>query len=140
MLAVVAECGHADDPSGALRAYLAGMQRVLPRAHLPYQPQAGGVLALDDVWGPMETLDPFARQALVEGIAATVAHDNRITVAEAELLRTICGVLQCPLPPRRGRGGATSRWRDPASASTPANGRRWPCRSPTSFACWPRTT
>ena len=104
MLAVVAECGYADDPSGALRAYLAGMQRVLPRAHLPYQPQAGGVLALDDVWGPMETLDPFARQALVEGIAATVAHDNRITVAEAELLRTICGVLQCPLPPMLERG------------------------------------
>jgi len=35
----------------------------------------------------------------VEGIAATIAHDNRVTVAEAELLRTICGVLRCPLPP-----------------------------------------
>ncbi|MDQ2702307.1 MAG: M48 family metallopeptidase [Pseudomonadota bacterium] len=99
MLCVVAQCGHPDDPSGAMRAYLAGIQRVLPRAHLPYQAREAGVLALDEVWKPLETLDPFARQALVEGIAATIAHDNRITVAEAELLRTICGVMHCPLPP-----------------------------------------
>ena len=104
MLAVVAQCGHADDPSGAMRAYLAGMQRVLPRAHQPYEPRHAGALALDEVWGPLETLDPFARQALVEGITATIAHDNRITVAESELLRTICGVLHCPLPPMLERG------------------------------------
>jgi hypothetical protein len=41
----------------------------------------------------------LARQALVEGITATVSHDGRINVAESELLRTICGVLHCPLPP-----------------------------------------
>ena len=104
MLGVVAQCGHADDPSGAMRAYLAGMQRVLPRAHQPYEPRHAGALALDEVWGPLETLDPFARQALVEGITATIAHDNRITVAESELLRTICGVLHCPLPPMLERG------------------------------------
>ena len=26
-------------------------------------------------------------------------HDGRVSVAEAELLRTICAVLHCPLPP-----------------------------------------
>jgi hypothetical protein len=57
------------------------------------------VLALDAVWEPLDALDPLARQALVEGITATISHDGRVNVAEAELLRTICGVLHCPLPP-----------------------------------------
>ena len=99
LLCVVAQFGNEGDRAGAQRAYLAGIQRVLPHAHLPYLPREGGVQALDGVWAPLDALDPLARQALVEGIAATIAHDNRITVAESELLRTICGALHCPLPP-----------------------------------------
>jgi hypothetical protein len=98
LLCVVARCGH-DDPLEAQRAYLAGIDRVLPRQHLPYLERNAGVRALDVVWEPLDALDPPARQALVEGITATIAHDGRITVAESELLRTICGVLRCPLPP-----------------------------------------
>jgi Zn-dependent protease with chaperone function len=98
LLCVVAQCGHRD-PAEARRAYLAGIDRVLPREHLPYLERDAGVRALDAVWEPLDALDPLARQALVEGIAATIAHDGRVTVAESELLRTICGVLRCPLPP-----------------------------------------
>jgi Zn-dependent protease with chaperone function len=98
LLCVVAQAGNAD-PGDAQRAYLAGIQRVLPRDHLPYLPRSNGVLALDEVWAPLDALDPLARQALVEGLTATISHDGRITVAESELLRTICGVLHCPLPP-----------------------------------------
>ena len=29
----------------------------------------------------------------------TIAHDGRMTVSESELLRAICAVLHCPLPP-----------------------------------------
>ena len=97
-LCVVAQAGNAD-PADAQRAYLAGIQRVLPRDHLPYLPRANGVLALDEAWTPLDALDPMARQALIEGLTATIGHDGRITVAESELLRTICGVLHCPLPP-----------------------------------------
>ena len=98
LLAVVAQAGHADAAS-AQRAYLAGLQRVLPRDHLPYAPPANGVLALDAVWEPLDALDPLAKQAMVEAITAAASHDGRISVAESELLRTICGVLHCPLPP-----------------------------------------
>lgn len=98
LLAVVAQAGHQDDAS-AQRAYLAGLQRVLPRDHLPYAPPADGVQALDAVWEPLDALDPLAKQAMVEAITAAIAHDGRISVAESELLRTICGVLHCPLPP-----------------------------------------
>ncbi len=98
LLAVVAQAGH-EDAASAQRAYLAGLQRVLPRDHLPYAPRANGVLALDAVWEPLDALDPLAKQAMVEAITAAVSHDGRVSVAEAELLRTICGVLHCPLPP-----------------------------------------
>ena len=72
---------------------------MVPSDYLPYRPRENGVLALDAVWEPLDALDPLAKQALIEGITAAVSLDNRITVAEAELLRTICGVLHCPLPP-----------------------------------------
>jgi Zn-dependent protease with chaperone function len=98
LLAVVAQAGH-DDPVLAQRAYLAGLQRVLPRDHMPYAPPANGVLALDEVWEPLDALDPLAKQVMVEAITAAISHDGRVSVAEAELLRTICGVLHCPLPP-----------------------------------------
>ena len=99
LLAVVAQAGHPGDPDGARRAYLAGMQRVLPRDHVPYAPPAEGVLALDEVWGALDALDPLAKQVAVEAITDAVSHDGRVSVAEAELLRTICAVLHCPLPP-----------------------------------------
>jgi Zn-dependent protease with chaperone function len=102
LLCVVAQAGS-DDPAEAQRAYLAGIERVLPREHLPYLAR-DGVQALDAVWPALDALDPLARQLLVEGIVATVAHDGRMDVAEAELLRTICGVLRCPLPPMLEKG------------------------------------
>ena len=49
LLAVVAQAGHPDAAS-AQRAYVAGLQRVLPREHLPYAPPNRGVQALDEVW------------------------------------------------------------------------------------------
>lgn len=101
LLAVVAHAGHAD-AAGAQHAYLAGMQRILPRDHVAYAPPAAGALALEDGWMPLDALDPLAKQLLVEAVTVAASHDGRISVAEAELLRTICGVLHCPLPPVLG--------------------------------------
>ncbi len=103
LLAVVAQLGH-DDPGSAQRAYLAGLQRVLPRDHMPYLPPADGVLALDAGWEPLDALDPLAKQVMVEAITAAISHDGRVSVAESELLRTICAVLHCPLPAMLERG------------------------------------
>lgn len=97
LLAVVAQAGN-DDEAAARRAYLAGLQRVLPRDHLPYSPPAQGVRALDQVWGPLDALDPLAKQLMVEAITEAIASDGRVSVEESELLRVICAVLHCPLP------------------------------------------
>ncbi|HEY6027133.1 MAG TPA: hypothetical protein VIV09_09575, partial [Pseudolabrys sp.] len=61
-----------------------------------------GVLALDEVWAPLDALEPLGKEVLVEAITATISHDGRIDIAEAELLRTICSALHCPLPPMLG--------------------------------------
>ncbi len=103
LLAVVAQAGHRD-PADAQRAYLAGLQRILPRDHMPYSPPAEGVSALDSVWEPLDRLNPMAKQVMVEAITATISHDGRVTVGEGELLRTLCAVLHCPLPARLEAG------------------------------------
>ena len=65
LLAGMAQAGHAD-AAGAQHAYLAGMQRILPREHIAYRPSANMPLALEDVWMPLDSLDPLAKQLLVE--------------------------------------------------------------------------
>jgi hypothetical protein len=102
LLTVVAQCGNTD-PGAARQAYLTGMQRVIPDQALPYMPRSNGVLALDDAWMPLDALEPLAKEVLVEAITATISNDGKIDVAEAELLRTICAALHCPLPPMLGR-------------------------------------
>ena len=98
LLAVVAQAGSSDARL-AQRAYIAGMQHVFPQQHPPYAPPAQGALALDQAWQALDALHPLAKQSVVEAVTAAISHDGRIDVAEAELLRTICAVLHCPLPP-----------------------------------------
>ncbi|TXI50885.1 MAG: peptidase M48 Ste24p [Lysobacter sp.] len=103
LLALIAQAGH-DGEDAAKRAYLAGMQRVLPQGHIDYAPPAEGMRALDAVWPWLDALQPQAKQDLVEAVTAAIGHDGRVSVAESELLRTVCAVLHCPLPPMLERG------------------------------------
>jgi len=98
LLAVLASCGHAT-ASAAQRAYAAGLDRALPRTNIPYAPPAAGAAALEPGWDALDALDPMAKAVLIEALVATCACDGQLMVAESELLRTICGVLHCPLPP-----------------------------------------
>ncbi len=103
LLALIAQAGH-ETEDDAKRAYLVGLQRVLPHGHIDYAPPADGMRALDAVWPLLDALEPAAKQELIEAITAAVSHDGRISVAESELLRTVCAVLHCPLPPMLERG------------------------------------
>jgi hypothetical protein len=98
---VLAQQGHADG-SAARAAYLAGMQIVLPRDALPFQPIEGWVPALDAALVDLDGLKPLATQPLIEALLAVIQSDGQITVAEVELLRLICATLHCPLPPLLG--------------------------------------
>ena len=98
LLAVLAEAGHGDEAS-ANRAYLAGLARLYPRLNKPYAPPKNRLEALDDVWPKLDQLEPMGKELLIEGLVAAISHDGQVSVAEAELLRTVCGSLHCPLPP-----------------------------------------
>ncbi len=107
MLAVLAQQGHADVGS-ARRAFVAGWHRLLPQVQVEYPTAAVSVRALDAAWPELVRLGQAGKTVLIEAMAVAAAHDDRITLAEAELLRTVCALLQCPLPPLRFRGDASS--------------------------------
>jgi hypothetical protein len=98
LLAVVAAAGN-PDPAAAERAFAAAVSRLLPGRRVPFAPPSDPWRALDAGWDPLNTLDPRNKQVLVESLVAAVSDDGVLTAAEAELLRTACAVLRCPLPP-----------------------------------------
>ena len=88
-----------DDAADAQRAYLLGMHEVLPDAIPIYAPPAEWAFSMDRALPRLDLLAPAGKELVVRGLAQTIGADGVITVSEAELLRTICAALHCPLPP-----------------------------------------
>ncbi|RIV37825.1 M48 family metallopeptidase [Micromonospora radicis] len=103
LLATLAQVGHGE-PAEAERAFQAGMGTLLPGTSWTYAPPENGVLALETAWPVLDGLRPGDKERLVAAVVAVISHDGEMTVAEIELLRTICGLLHCPLPPMAGSG------------------------------------
>jgi hypothetical protein len=99
LFGVLAHEGARGDPAAAARAYEAGIARVLDKRRPPLERAADWPRRLWSALTHLEGLNPVAKRALVEALVITVSHDEYLTVQEAELLRTVCAVLQCPLPP-----------------------------------------
>jgi hypothetical protein len=102
LLATLAAAGH-PDPAAAARAFAAGVGLLFGSAAIAYAPPADWRAALDAAWPKLDRLNGESKQLLVEGLTRTIAHDGRVTVAESELLRTLCAALHCPLPPMLAR-------------------------------------
>jgi Zn-dependent protease with chaperone function len=98
LLATLAHAGH-DDAAEAEAAFHAGAARLFGGQPLPYQAPSQGVVALESVWAPLDGLNPADKQLLVEAMVTVISHAGEIRVSELELLRTVCALLHCPLPP-----------------------------------------
>jgi hypothetical protein len=98
VFAILAEHGS-DNPADAQRAYLLGMHEVLPDVVPAYSPPQEWALALDRALPRLDQLAPAGKELVVRGLAQAIGADGVVTIAEAELLRTICAALHCPLPP-----------------------------------------
>ena len=70
------------DPGGVLRA-----------------PSELNVAAVEGALNELKLLAPLKKPALIKACVAVVMADDRLTVAEGELLRAICAALDTPLPP-----------------------------------------
>jgi len=97
VLAAMAQAGH-ETTADAQRAFMAGLQRVLPNSVARYVPPTAGLAALDEAWPRLDALLPKAKLQVLEGLAAAASHDGHLRVAEAELLRLVARLLQAPLP------------------------------------------
>jgi Zn-dependent protease with chaperone function len=80
-------------------AYNAAIGRLLRESPPTFSPPDDWIATLDRAIGELDRLDAAGKELLVEALATCVSHDGKITVAESELLRTVCGCLHCPLPP-----------------------------------------
>jgi hypothetical protein len=98
VFSVLARAGHAD-PETARAAFDRGMGKVVAAPSVRYDPPADWVPAMDRALARLDQIRLNEKGSLVDGLAVCVAHDGRVEVAEAELLRAICGRLHCPLPP-----------------------------------------
>jgi Zn-dependent protease with chaperone function len=98
LLAVLAAHGH-DDEAAARRAYAAGLQEVLPNAAIAYAPPRQWAQALDRALPLLDRLAPAGKELVVRALTRAIGTDGKVSVAEAELLRTVCAALHCPLPP-----------------------------------------
>jgi Zn-dependent protease with chaperone function len=98
LFSILAEQG-AKDEAQARRAYEAGVSVVLSSNHPAFRSIDAWPAALGSALSRLAALKPLAKRVLIEGLVRCIAHDQKLAVAEAELLRTVCGVLHCPLPP-----------------------------------------
>jgi hypothetical protein len=96
------------DRSLATMAFEAGISVVLPEHRPPFRDITQWPSALKDALARLVHLRPFAKKVLIEGMVRCIAHDRTLSVAEGELLRTVCAVLHCPLPPILGQTGTGS--------------------------------
>ena len=99
LFAILAAQGTGDD----LRARAAPTKRAsrwcCPNIVRPIAQIAQWPTALGDALARLANLRPFAKKVLIEGLVRCIAHDQKLSVEEGELLRTVCSVLHCPLPP-----------------------------------------
>ncbi|HET9034442.1 MAG TPA: M48 family metallopeptidase [Dokdonella sp.] len=98
LFSVVAEYGH-DDAESARRAYVLGLNEVLPNAKPSYEPPENWQAALDRALPNLDRLTPAGKELVVRGLTCAISADGVVSVNEAELLRTVCAALHCPLPP-----------------------------------------
>ena len=98
LFAILAAQGAGED-SLARRAYEAGIAVVLKENQPPYREVADWPRELGDALARLATLRPIAKKVLIEGLVRCIAHDQKLSLEEGELLRTVCAVLHCPLPP-----------------------------------------
>jgi len=102
VLSLIAYAGTRQDATGERAAALAAAMRAgTKEMGLPEAP-AVTALRLEIAAAALEALKklaPMQKAILVKGLFAAVTADGTIRVMEAELMRMVGAVLDCPLPP-----------------------------------------
>ncbi len=104
LVSTVARHGHTstDEAASAYQAGIAEFGAWAANADFKEE-QLQTVQLLDRSLNVLENMNSAGRKSLLQALARTVSHDRKLTVTEAELLRTVCVSLDCPLPPILGK-------------------------------------
>ncbi|MFP4181523.1 MAG: M48 family metallopeptidase [Thiohalospira sp.] len=98
LLSVMARAGHAEGQA-AEAAYATGMARLYGEGNPPpYHFPADWSRTLAEALPRLDRLSPANKRRLLEAMLATVSHNGRVNVAEAELLRAFAAGLHVPVP------------------------------------------
>lgn len=100
LLRVLASYGH-DSSQQRDTAFRAGRKELGSWAG-SYEYQAGqsmDVALLDRSLDVLLGLSAKGKESLLRAISVTATHDDRLSIREAELIRTVCAALDYPLPP-----------------------------------------
>ena len=103
LLRIVAQHGHAD-ASQAEAAFRAGLSAFgdWGDAYAYSSDEKPTTSNLEKSIDQLVSLNAEGRQMLLDSVTQVVLHDDELTVAEAELVRTVCASLEIPLPPQIG--------------------------------------
>ncbi|HUQ24913.1 MAG TPA: M48 family metallopeptidase [Burkholderiales bacterium] len=103
LLALVAQAGTRSDATGQRAAALeVALRAGAATIGIEFAAASAVTLDLPKVQSALEALRalaPLQKAILVKGLFATVTADGTIRVVEAEVMRAIAAVLDCPLPP-----------------------------------------
>ena len=103
VLSIIAHAGTRSDAAGERQKNLdEAMRAGAAEMSLGDVPPAPGELSVEAAGTALQALrqlGPMQKAFLVKGLFATVSHDGSIRVVEAELMRLVSAVLDCPLPP-----------------------------------------
>jgi Zn-dependent protease with chaperone function len=94
--------GHGDgDPARREAAFRAGTAKLGRWSEgTDDEPATADTAAeLDRCLDILRHVDLSTRARLIDALSATIRHDRKMTVEEAELMRAVCAGLDCPLPP-----------------------------------------
>jgi hypothetical protein len=102
--AVVAEAGVilsllAQAGGGGMAAFNKGMAALGVAGGVLRSPSELNIVAVEGALNELNLLAPLKKPFFIKACVATVMADDKLTLAEAELLRAICAALDSPLPP-----------------------------------------
>jgi hypothetical protein len=109
LFSTLAEEGAVDEQQ-ARHAFQEGMRALGGDSALQFAFDEGWTRKLGAALVRLDKLDAAQKRTLIGALVDTISHDGILSVSEAELLRTVCAILHCPLPPLLpGARAATGR-------------------------------
>ncbi len=102
LLSALAHVGGGDEPDQR-RAYDAGVRALGWSGAAPLPPMSPpgetNLKAVDEALKVLAEAAPGLKKPILQGCAACIGADGKITLEEGELLRAVCDALDCPMPP-----------------------------------------